>query len=647
MERRTFLRNGLASVGAALAAVFLPSSASAAALYSESFGRAPTSAGWGKPWFNQRRGIKWGIAKKKAFFQLPEPQVGAGRHNPNPVVLLDRDVVDADVKARLSTSNSAARFGLMARVGGYGDYYAAYLEDSKIRLSKFGLGREKELKSASFQVRAGTGYWLRLNVAGTDPVQLKAKAWKVGQREPSVWTIFGQEDATEEPLVRRGATGFVFLHDDIRHRPARIQVDNFSVRSTEVAKKTMPEITFAFAGRTLAGTGGLRTQVVAKTDIPASVSFEVGSDANLKNPTVVKPTEVDTRALTSKAFLNGLAQSDTVYWRVVATSKSGRKYRGRIRSFQTPPSAGDNVSFCFGSCSKSFANNVAFATAAGLDPFFFVHLGDLGYPESALSGGGSLALTTGSFQDRWTRMLAPRSITELHRETAWIMLQDDHDYGRDNAWRDTVRPFTIPAFDALSGNLNDRSFDLRYGDVHSFFIDARVHSDDPEGSDGPAHSLIGATQKEWLKDSMRSSDAPLLCVFSGQPLWGGGDGLFSWKRSFATERKELLSFFHEVQGPARRVIVLSGNAHAHYVNRFSEPDKKDVIEFVSSGMDRRETTGARPLDDDGIIDPLRSIKSVDGFGYVSYKATGTPQVELRAVDSTTGADIWPGLTLDI
>ena len=646
MERRTFLRRGLGWIAGALGAGFFSSSAQASTLFADGFDRSSTTRGWGPRWFNQRRGLRWGIAKRKGFFDLPAPQLGAGRHNPNPVILLDNDAIDVDIKARLSTSNRNARFGLIARVGGYGDYYAAYLDGSKVRLSRFGLGREKELKSASFAVRSGTGYWLRLKVAGSSPVRLQAKVWKVGRREPNAWTIFGQEDSTDSPITRRGSTGFIFLHDDVTHKPARIGVDQYSLRSAEPVRKTMPEITFAFAGRTVVNGGSLRTQVVAKTDIPAVVEFEVGSDPNLKNPTVIAASEVDRKSLTSKGSIN-VVPSDVVYWRVVATSKGGRRYKGRIRSFRTPPRSGQDVGFCFGSCSKSFANNVAFTTASTLDPFFFAHLGDFGYPESTLSGGGSLALTASSFQDRWTRMLAPRAITELHREAAWIMIQDDHDYGRDNAWRDTVRPFSLGAFDALSGNLNDRNFDLRYGDLHSFFVDTRVHADDPEAPDGPGHSLLGAAQKEWLKDSMRSSDAPLLCLLSSQPLWGGGDGLFSWKRAFETERRELLDFLHGLQGTERRVIVCSGNAHAHYINRFASPGKKDIIEFVSSGMDRRDTTGARKLDDDGIIDPERNIKSVDGFGSVTLKATGSPTIELRAVDSVTGNDIWPSLTLDI
>lgn len=648
MKRREFLRDGVTWIAGAASALLVPSSAQAAGTsFSDTFDRPTTSKGWGKRWFNQRRGLKWGISEKKAFFEVPKPQVGAGRHNPNPVLLLDHDVTDSDARARLSSNNKNARFGLIARAVGYGDYYGVYLEGSKVRISRFGLGREKELKQVSFTVRAGTSYWIRLKVAGTNPVALKAKVWRVGRKEPARWTIFAKEDAISGAIVRPGASGFLFVHDDVNKKPARVKVDSFSLKSLDRPKKTIPRITFAFAGRTVVTNGSLRTQIVAKTDIPCSVEFEVGRDPNLRNATIVSPTQVDPRALVSKGFISDLNRSDTVYWRVLATSKSGRRYRGRIRALPTPPRSGEEVRFCFGSCSKSFANNEAFATAAGLRPAFFAHLGDLGYPENALGGGAALALTTSSFLDRWTRMLGPNATSKLHREAAWIMIQDDHDYGRDNAWSQTVRPFTIGAFDSLSGNLKDRHFDLRYGDAHAFFIDTRINADDPAAPDGPGHSLLGTNQKDWLKDSMRSSDAPLLVVFSSQPLWGGGQGLFSWKQAFATERRELLEFFRGIQGTSRRVIVCSGNAHAHHINRFSSTGQRDIIEFVSSGMDRRDTTGARKLDDDGVIDPQRNIKSVDGFGYVRLKVTGNPRLELRAVDSRTGLDIWPSLALDI
>lgn len=630
---------GLVRGGTALAA---PAS------YSETFARAATSKGWGKAWFNQRQGLSWGIARKAGYVLLPEPQVGAGRHNPNPVLLLDHDAADGDVKARLRTRNRNARFGVIARAVGYGDYYAAYLEGSTVRISRFGLGREKELKKATITIKSDVAYWLRFQISGTDPVQMRAKVWPASRKEPSGWTLFASESLTDSPIARPGMTGFLFLHDDITKKAARVKVDNFSFASDQRRRNTSPEITFAFAGRIEPSGGAFRARVVAKTNVPATMAFELADNPKLTNPTTIAPNEVIARSQVSKAFLTGLAPSQTVYWRPVATSKSGRRFKGRIRALPTPPAAREEASFCFGSCTKLFATSTAFKRAADLKPFFFAQLGDLGYPESVLSGGGSMALTSGSFQDRWTRMLAPRSVTELHRTAAWIMLQDDHDYGRDNCWSETVRPFTVGAFDRLSGNLDERYFDVRYGDMHSFFVDTRLHADDPEAPDGPGHSLLGVAQKSWLKDAMQGSDAPLMVVFASQPFWGGGDGLFGWKQAFAEERTELLSFFRSLQTAETRVIICSGNSHAHYINRHSAPGEKDIIEFVSSGMDRREATGGRRLPDDGIIDPQRAAKSRDGFGYVRLRATGAnPRVEMRCIDSSSGADIWPALTTDL
>lgn len=649
MRRRRFLKQAIAW-GAALVASYLPRQvgAAAAVLFADSFTRRSSSKGWGKPWFNQRRGLRWGITKNKGFFELPTPQIGAGRHNPNPVIVLDRDVTDVDVKARFVSSNKNSRFGLVGRVAGYGNYYAAYFENDKLTVSKLGMAREKELRKAAFRVAAGKSYWLRLRVSGTDPVRIEAKAWPVGRREPSSFTARVSEPTTEHPIVRRGSFGCVFMHDDLTKKPARIKVDSFTATSVQRRRNTIPEITFAFAGRLQRTGGALRARVVAKTDIPARVVFHVGNDPKLNNFSTIAPDLVDRKALVSKAFLADLADSGTVYWRAQATTPAGRKFTGRVRALPTAPRGGEEVRFCFGSCSKSFATSRAFDRAAALSPMFFAHLGDFGYPESIISGGAALALTTSSFQDRWTRMLGRPSMTRLHRSAAWIMLQDDHDYGRDNAWRDTVRPFTVGAFDALSGNLNERHFDVRYGDLHCFFVDTRRNADDPAAPDGPNHSLLGATQKTWLKQAMSASDALLLVLFASLPFWGGGDGLFSWKKAFATEREELMAFFKSLQGPNRRVIVCSGNAHAHHLNRHPEPGGKDVIEFVSSGMDRREITGVRPLPDDGIIDPQRNVKSRDGFGFVRLKAVGNnPRVELRCIDSSTGTDLWPSLTLDI
>jgi hypothetical protein len=240
-------------------------------------------------------------------------------------------------------------------------------------------------------------------------------------------------------------------------------------------------------------------------------------------------------------------------------------------------------------------------------------------------------------------------VGELQENAAWIGLQDDHDYGSNNAWSQTVKPFTLGAFDQLSGNLGERHFDLRLGDLHAFFVDCHVSSDDPAAPDGPNHSILGQGQKDWLKDSMRASDAPLLVLFSSLPLWGSGSGATTWKRAFEAEREELVRFLAGLQDSGARVIVCAGNSHANYINRHPNPGGKDLFEFVSSGTDRVDSTGSKPIVvRDDIIDPSRAVKLVDAFGFVTLDAAGPNRnVTLRSIESSTGNNAWPPLVLDI
>ncbi|HYP23593.1 MAG TPA: alkaline phosphatase D family protein [Actinomycetota bacterium] len=649
MERREFLGRGLAASAAAIGAtLFRLSPAQARAVqvvFADTFRRGSSSKGWGKPWFNQRHGSPWGIAKKKGFYDLPEPQAMALEFAPNPVLVLDHDILDADVTATLSSTNANARFGLVARAVGYGDYYGAYLGPEGLTISRFMVNREEVLRRVPFAVSPKTSYVVRLSVEGSSPVTLKAKAWKKGSQEPSRWTATASDNERDKRIEKAGAFGFVFMHDPKTERAARVKVSKLKVESPQATKETPPRVAFSFAGRPQNG----QIRLVAKTDTPAKeIRFQVGTDPQLRRYKSIEPDEVLGKPGVAKAWAPAAAGGETMYWRVATKTKSGDRTRTRVHSVRTPGAA-DEVSFGFGSCTHFWPVSRSFETAAGMNPNFFVHLGDLGYPQDA--EGGAMAFRTDAFQDRWTRMLARRGMARLHEKAHWIMLQDDHDYGADNAYRRDVRPFTVSAFDQISGNLGSRHFDFRQGDVHAFFVDVHIDADHPL-LDGPNPSLLGASQKSWLKQAMRASDASLLVVFASMPLWGTGLGEGSWKEGFARERLELTEFFFEMQRSQRRVLICAGNAHAQYVNRHSSPTGgKDLIEFVSSGTDRIDSTEATQLPinaADPVIDRTRSKKLIDAFGHVSLTGSGASRkVVLRAVSSKTGQNVWAPLELDL
>ena len=651
VERREFLGRGLAASAAALGSTLFrltpAEAARAAVVFEDSFRRKGTSKGWGKPWFNQRHGSPWGIAKKKGFYDLPEPQLQALEFAPNPVLVLDRDVLDANVKAMLSSNNETARFGLVARAIGYGDYYGAYLGPAGLTISRFSINREDILALIQFPVAPNARYLMRFSVSGVGPVTLKAKAWKAGSAEPRRWTVDGVDADADKALEKPGAFGFLFMHDAARERAARVKVSKLRVVSPQRTAETPPRVTFSYAGRNVNG----KIRLVAKTDTPAAeVLFHVGTDPTLaRRYTAVPADEVLKKPGIAKAWIPAPPPGETTFWRVATKTKSGARLRNRVHAVRTVE-AGEELSFGFGSCTHFWPVSRSFEVAASSNPSFFVHLGDLGYPQD--QEGGAMAFRSDAFQDRWTRMLARPSMARLHERAQYISLQDDHDYGADNAYRNDVKPFTVTAFDQISGNLGERFFDLRQGDLHAFFLDVHVDADDPDTFAGASPSLLGNRQKTWLKDAMRSSDADLLVVFSPMPLWGTGAGFGSWKDGFADERRELVSFFLDRQGTSRRVIVCSGNAHAQYVNRHSNPGGgKDLIEFVSSGTDRIDSSEATPLtvsSSDPVIDRSRAVKFIDAFGLVSLQIFGNDRkVVLRSIASKTGQNVWPPLEVDL
>lgn len=657
LHRREFIRRVAGWSAGALAYPFTRSAAATAAapLFSDSFGRKSTRRGWGRPWFNQRYGNKWAVSKRTGIYTLPEPQANAGAFNPNPVLVLDRDVAAVTVKALVSASSSGGRFGVVARAGGYSDYYAAYLDGDVVRISRIAVNKEDELAvSAVPAVVGGKSYWISLSVTGTGaPVTLAAKVWRPGTKEPAGPTLRAQDTAPPQEVLRPAPFGLLFFHDDRGRGPVTFKVRRFVATSSEARAATEPRLTYALAGRSEREPAGTyKTRLAAKADVPADIVFHVGTNPQLTQFTVIAPAEKFSKPITAKASLTGLAAGETVYWRAVAKSRSGGRSRSTIRSFRTPADGGV-VSFAFGSCSHLYPVARSYLEASNLDPLFFAHLGDFGYAHG--DHGATMALRSDSYQDRWIRMLDRFPVRKLHEKAAWLMLQDDHDYGAENATRATVKPFATGAWGQLSANFDGGAgyFDTRFGDVHCFFVDVHRYSDEQAVEDSAAHSILGAEQKTWLKESMRASSAPLLVLFSPMPFWGLGPGDLTWKRAFATEGEELLTFFFGLQTDGRRVLICAGNAHAQYIARHRDPaGGKDVVEFVSSGTDRIRVEAATAIAADGVIDEQRAIRKLDAFGYVTLQGGGAGRkLILRSVASNPEdlgrREVWPQLELDL
>jgi hypothetical protein len=228
-------------------------------------------------------------------------------------------------------------------------------------------------------------------------------------------------------------------------------------------------------------------------------------------------------------------------------------------------------------------------------------------------------------------MHASGTVKKVTRDSFWIGLQDDQDYGRDNAWKNDYLGFTVQAWNELSANQNARYFGISYGDAHLFFTDSCLYSD--KRSLDASGSSLGAGQKTWLKAALRNSTAPVLVVFMPRQLR-------NMKTYFANEYEELRDLFLDLVRDGKTILVCTGNSHLQYMGKHPPAYSRDVAyEFCSSGTDRadqRSAPGPGSTDD--------RVDQVNAFGYVEIDA-GARQLRLRSIASDSGRVIlsrdWP------
>jgi hypothetical protein len=639
-SRRTFI-GGMAAAGAAATARAVPALARRRKrkkpepkwLFRDRFQRRD-AIGWGWPWFNQRYGRRWVVSERRGIYRLP-PTENPVYYRPNPILVLDHDVRDVDLRATISMSNASARFGLLARAAGYGDYYAAHIgPGNHVRLTRCGHHDEKVLARKHFYVEANRRYRIRFQVRGASPVRLKVKAWPVSEPEPAGWNV-DVTDASPGALRDAGPFG-MFAEHAVDGRGAALRVGEIVAWSHDKASYTAPSITYSMAGPVQ----DARARVVAKTAVPARIGFEYGTDATFtQSVRRVAAGRSSDRAQTSAAELDlaGFTASSVVHWRAWAERRNMRVY-GPASSFRMPPAPGLPVRFAFGSCTRwQPSPRRSFEQARLQLPDFYLHQGDFGYVPHRV-----IAHAPDTYQDHWVRMLMDPGFGALTRSAPIAMSQDDADYGTNLADRDTLRRFTIRAHDELTANPRTAYFTFRYGDVAVFVIDARRYSTG-KNVEPERRSKLGAEQKQWLFDEMEraSEDGAGLLVLASPQAFGSDHSPASWRKGFGDEWRELMDFFESLDAP---VLIVSGDAHGHrlheYPQKSLDPNVPRIVEFVSSGTEQNKFS-----DDVDAEILLRQAKG-SGFGLVELgpeetrAGQRTRTLTLTALKSADGTPLW-------
>ncbi len=244
-----------------------------------------------------------------------------------------------------------------------------------------------------------------------------------------------------------------------------------------------------------------------------------------------------------------------------------------------PASLPARFSFCFGSCNNAKSapyHDTAVGVAARLQPDFFVHLGDYGYPDS-----NAYRPSVAGYQALWSDLFFEEQLELLSRKP-WLYIASDHDMGRNDCDITSCSPVASRAFAQWQNNDPSADGQGRYGSV---LLDrGRVLLVWTEGiayrslltaPDGPGKTVLGAKQKTWLLGLLASTTARLVIIAS-QTSVGFVTGS-DWAQ-YPTERAELI---HACQSsPAAAVRFISGDYHHAGWSRFGPK----VAEWLAAPM---------------------------------------------------------------
>lgn len=261
----------------------------------------------------------------------------------------------------------------------------------------------------------------------------------------------------------------------------------------------------------------------------------------------------------SKVTFTGLAADTQYFGRIEPGPTIDQAAPFQFRTF---PSGATSFRFAFGSCWRhTLASSAAFQAIEAKNPRFFLHTGDLHYYDI---GVNDQAL----FRTAWATSLGDPGLKSLLSKIPWDYVWSDHDYGPNNAfgtsaskpaaqatYRQHMPHYALPSAD---GGIYHT---FVFGRIRFIVMDLRSYKTNHLNTDNSTKTMLGTTQKQWLKDLVSSATEPVIVLVSDLPWnYATTAGEDSWA-GYGTERTELINHINST-GKAGRVIVITGDQHA-------------------------------------------------------------------------------------
>jgi alkaline phosphatase D len=365
---------------------------------------------------------------------------------------------------------------------------------------------------------------------------------------------------------------------------------------------------------------------------PVAVDWQVTEDEAGK--TVVRSGTATAAALLGHSVhveVDGL-RPDRWYWYRFKVGDTLSPV-GRSRSLPEPGARPDKLRFAFASCQHWEAGLfTAYEQMAKDDLDLVLHLGDYIYEGGGRDGAlrkhaGPKLMTLTDYRVRYAQYRTDPLLQAVHQRFPWFVTTDDHEvennYAGDIAGRAGVvdpAEFLLQRANAYQAYyevmpLRRRSLPrgpdmqlyqkAKFGRLAEILVlDTRQYRSDQTNGDKPSdinasaldpkRTLLGATQREWLKDSLSKSSGTWN-ILAQQVMMGmvdrtpGGEKLYSMDQwpGYAAERMALVRYLadRKVSNP----VVLTGDIHTNWVNSLRVDDRRAdtpviATEFVGTSI---------------------------------------------------------------
>lgn len=412
-----------------------------------------------------------------------------------------------------------------------------------------------------------------------------------------------------------------------------------------------------------------------RTDGPATVQVEWAPpsvwETISKMATAVAPVSRTPRMITGSETdytvtipLEGLVPATRYRYHVLVGRAEGAKNHIEAKpaargEFSTLPDAKASIPITFawsgdlggqGRCRQGAGGYPIFDVMRRQSLDFFLFLGDTIYSDNSCPappnepGADFIATTLDEYRARHRYQRGAEALRRFLETVPVYVIWDDHEV-RNNfagpfddqmpAGRQALREYWPIASPSDDPQRMYRS--VRYGaDLELFILDTRQYRSRNADQDGPAKTMLGATQLEWLLDGLRASTATWKVIATSVPLsipkgggavipgndgWAGGpDGTgFEWERQMIVDAV--------LNQKMNNVVFIAGDVHYVQANAY-DPNgdgTPDFHEFVAGPL-----SAASPQ----LIPPSAGLYPVNLINEGGYANFGLVRVTASSLEVT-------------